>query len=84
VKKYNARVIRLQNNFYSTCYINRYNSSLSTAKDFGIRKSIINGGGMGMIFLVLFLTYALAFWYGGKLIREEGGTYTIGVLLIVC
>jgi ATP-binding cassette subfamily B (MDR/TAP) protein 1 len=64
------------------CIFNRYKNSLSDAKDFGIRKSIFSGGGMGLIFLVLFLTYALAFWYGGKLITDDPH-YTIGKLLIV-
>jgi len=59
----------------------RYSKNLVSAKDYGIRKGIIIGAGTGFMFFVLFASYALAFWYGGKLIREEG--YTPGQLIIV-
>jgi len=59
----------------------RYGKNLVQAKEYGIKKGIISGAGMGFLFLVFFSTYALAFWYGGKLVREEG--YTVGRMLIV-
>jgi len=59
----------------------RYGKNLVQAKDFGIKKGIISGAGMGFLFFVFFATYALAFWYGGKLVREED--YTAGRMLIV-
>lgn len=40
-----------------------------------------NGGGMGLVFFIMFSSYALAFWFGGKLVREE--ELTIGNMLIV-
>ena len=49
---------------------------------FGIKKGIISGGAMGLIYLIIFCTYCLAFWYGSKLVREEEA-YTPGVMLIV-
>jgi len=68
----------------------RYNDNLKFAKVFGIRKAMINGGGMGFTYFILFATYALAFWYGGTLtvpkIDDKGvyhAEYTIGQLLIV-
>jgi len=61
--------------------IYRYTKNLASAKDFGIRKGVFAGAGMGFFFLVIFASYALAFWYGGKLIRDEG--YTAGRMLIV-
>ena len=63
--------------------MDRYGKNLIEARTFGIRKGIVAGVGMGMVFGILFSTYALAFWYGGKLTRDEPGNYTIGVMLIV-
>ena len=40
------------------------------------------GFSTGVLYLCLFGTYALAFWYGAVLIMETGG-YTIGVVLTV-
>jgi len=59
----------------------RYAKNLATAKAFGIRKGIYAGVGMGFFFFVIFGSYALAFWYGGKLVRDED--YTAGRMLIV-
>ena len=59
----------------------RYSKNLGAAKDFGIRKGMFSGFGMAFLFFVLFGSYALAFWYGGKLVREED--YTPGQLLNV-
>jgi len=60
----------------------RYSKNLSSAKDYGIRKGIVSGAGMGFFFVVIFGSYALAFWYGGKLVREDSG-YSAGRMLIV-
>ena len=54
------------------------------AKAFGIKRGMFTGLGMGLTFFVIFSTYALAFWYGGKLVRDEPNQYTIGVMLTVC
>ncbi len=51
------------------------------ARDFGLKKGLVNGVTTGLIFLVMFGTYGLAFWYGSKLIVEEG--YTAGNMLTV-
>lgn len=59
----------------------RYNRNLFDAKDFGIQKGVISGAGIAFVFFVIFAMYALAFWYGGKLVREED--YTPGQMLIV-
>uniref|UniRef100_X2B039 Bile salt export pump n=1 Tax=Capitella teleta TaxID=283909 RepID=X2B039_CAPTE len=60
----------------------RYFSNLDDAKKAGVKKGAIGGGGMGVIFFIIFSCYALAFWYGSKLVREEEA-YTPGVMLIV-
>ena len=60
----------------------RYSSNLYAAKAYGIRKAMVSGGGMGLTFLTIFCTYALAFWYGGLLIRTDPH-YNVGVMLTV-
>lgn len=60
----------------------RYNANLRDARKFGVKKTTASGGGMGMIYFIIFACYALAFWYGSKLVREEEH-YTAGVMLTV-
>ena len=62
-------------------YIHRYDANLEDAKAFGIRKGLANGLGLGFIYVVFFGAYALAFWYGSKLVRDD--EYTVGDMLIV-
>ena len=47
----------------------------------GIKKAITANIAMGFTFLMIYLSYALAFWYGTTLILSN--EYTIGNLLIV-
>ncbi|CAF4527832.1 unnamed protein product, partial [Rotaria magnacalcarata] len=47
----------------------------------GIKKGGINGFTMGTVWFLIYCAYALGFWYGAKLIREEG--YSIGDVIIV-
>ncbi|XP_074509784.1 ATP-dependent translocase ABCB1 isoform X1 [Sebastes fasciatus] len=61
--------------------IKRYNKNLEDAKKMGIKKALSANLAMGFTFLLIFLSYALAFWYGSTLI--VAGEYTIGTLLIV-
>jgi hypothetical protein len=51
------------------------------AKKKGIQKSMISGAGMGIAFFVVFCTYCLSFWYGGKLVRS--GEIDVGTMIIV-
>ena len=51
------------------------------AKSFGIRKGAINGSGMGLVFFIMFGSYALAFWYGNQLVMQ--GEYSAGEVLTV-
>ena len=48
----------------------------------GTHKGVMNGIGIALMMFVLFCTYALAFWYGSKLVREDDN-YTAGTMLIV-
>ncbi|XP_048010272.1 ATP-binding cassette, sub-family B (MDR/TAP), member 4 isoform X1 [Megalobrama amblycephala] len=59
----------------------RYHKNLEDAKNVGIRKAITVNIAMGFTFFMIYMSYALAFWYGSTLILA--GEYSIGSLLIV-
>ncbi|XP_027868031.1 ATP-dependent translocase ABCB1 [Xiphophorus couchianus] len=61
--------------------IERYHKNLEDAKSMGIRKAISANIAMGFTFLMIYLSYALAFWYGSTLILNN--EYTIGSVLTV-
>ncbi|XP_061441602.1 ATP-dependent translocase ABCB1 isoform X2 [Rhineura floridana] len=61
--------------------IERYYKNLEDAKNIGIKKAITANISMGIAFLLIYASYALAFWYGTTLILYEG--YTIGKVLTV-
>uniref|UniRef100_A0A7M4F350 ATP binding cassette subfamily B member 1 n=1 Tax=Crocodylus porosus TaxID=8502 RepID=A0A7M4F350_CROPO len=61
--------------------IERYHKNLEDAKRIGIKKSITASISMGIAFLLIYASYALAFWYGTTLILSED--YTIGNVLTV-
>ncbi|CAL8247209.1 unnamed protein product [Lota lota] len=61
--------------------ISRYHKNLEDAKRMGIKKAVSTNIAMGFTFLVIYLSYALAFWYGSTLVLS--GEYTIGTVLIV-
>ncbi|KYO26618.1 multidrug resistance protein 1-like [Alligator mississippiensis] len=61
--------------------IERYHKNLEDAKRIGIKKSITVSISMGIAFLLIYASYALAFWYGTTLILSED--YTIGNVLTV-
>lgn len=60
----------------------RYDKNLVFAQHWGIRKGILMGLFTGYMWLIIFLCYALAFWYGSKLVLEEE-EYSPGTLLQV-
>ncbi|KAM8966761.1 ATP-dependent translocase ABCB1 [Pelodytes ibericus] len=61
--------------------IQRYEKNLETAKNIGIKKAITANISMGFAFLMIYASYALAFWYGTTLVIEEN--YSIGSVLTV-
>uniref|UniRef100_A0A3Q2ZN91 ATP-binding cassette sub-family B member 5 n=1 Tax=Kryptolebias marmoratus TaxID=37003 RepID=A0A3Q2ZN91_KRYMA len=61
--------------------IERYHKNLEDAKTMGIKKAISANIAMGFTFLMIYLSYALAFWYGSTLILSK--EYTIGTVLTV-
>ena len=46
-----------------------------------IQKGLASGLGMGALLLTIFCTYALAMWYGSKLVIEKG--YNGGTVITV-
>uniref|UniRef100_A0A667YLB0 ATP-binding cassette, sub-family B (MDR/TAP), member 4 n=1 Tax=Myripristis murdjan TaxID=586833 RepID=A0A667YLB0_9TELE len=61
--------------------IKRYYKNLEDAKNMGIKKAISANIAMGFTFLMIYMSYALAFWYGSTLILAD--EYTIGTVLTV-
>ncbi|KAF3839767.1 hypothetical protein F7725_018484 [Dissostichus mawsoni] len=61
--------------------IKRYNKNLEDAKNMGIKKATSANFSMGLTFLLIYLSYALAFWYGSTLVLSN--EYTIGSVLTV-
>lgn len=53
----------------------RYDKQLDKAYGSGVKKGFLNGFGLGFTMFIIFCAYAVAFWYGGKLVNDK----TIGV-----
>uniref|UniRef100_A0A7N6ARD7 Bile salt export pump n=1 Tax=Anabas testudineus TaxID=64144 RepID=A0A7N6ARD7_ANATE len=62
--------------------VQRYDRNLISAQRWGIRKGLIMGFFTGYMWLVIFLCYGLAFWYGSSLVVDTE-EYTPGTLLQV-
>ncbi|XP_023668914.2 bile salt export pump-like isoform X2 [Paramormyrops kingsleyae] len=62
--------------------VERYDRNLISAQSWGIRKGLIMGLFTGYLWLIIFLCYALAFWYGSKLVLDAK-EYSPGTLLQV-
>ncbi|XP_011646882.1 multidrug resistance protein homolog 49 isoform X1 [Pogonomyrmex barbatus] len=67
--------------------VERYSEKLVPAEKTGIRRGMWSGIGGGVMWLIIYLSYALAFWYGVQLILDdrpkEVREYTPAVLVIV-
>ncbi|DAA30733.1 TPA: ATP-binding cassette, sub-family B (MDR/TAP), member 1 [Bos taurus] len=61
--------------------LSRYNKNLEEAKRIGIKKAITANISMGAAFLLIYASYALAFWYGTSLVLSK--EYSIGQVLTV-
>ncbi|XP_043821901.1 ATP-dependent translocase ABCB1 isoform X2 [Dromiciops gliroides] len=61
--------------------LERYNRNLEEAKNMGIKKAITANISIGVAFLLIYASYALAFWYGTTLIISK--EYSIGQVLTV-
>ncbi|CAN6278442.1 unnamed protein product [Urochloa humidicola] len=65
--------------------IDRYNEFLKTSYRSTVHQGIAVGLGIGSLLLIIFSSYALAVWYGARLIIEKGytGGYIINVLMAI-
>ena len=70
---------RVEKYFFELLF--RYEKCLDDAKKSGIKKSAVDGATNGFILLLIYSIFALGFWYGSKLVREEN--YTIGNVFTV-
>ncbi|GKV23316.1 hypothetical protein SLEP1_g33060 [Rubroshorea leprosula] len=61
--------------------ISNYRKCLVTAYNSGVYEGLAAGLGLGIVMLIIFCSYSLAVWFGGKLILEKG--YTGGQILNV-
>uniref|UniRef100_A0A286ZNX9 ATP binding cassette subfamily B member 4 n=1 Tax=Sus scrofa TaxID=9823 RepID=A0A286ZNX9_PIG len=61
--------------------LERYQKHLENAKKIGIKKAISANISMGIAFLLIYASYALAFWYGSTLVISK--EYTIGNAMTV-
>ncbi|KAF9976293.1 Multidrug resistance protein 1, partial [Modicella reniformis] len=50
--------------------LNKFNEILADAYKSGVKKAFATGLGMGSFMLIMFLSYALAFWYGARQVKE--------------
>ncbi|CAG9838848.1 unnamed protein product [Diabrotica balteata] len=51
--------------------VERYNKNLVLAKNNNIRRSMLSALGFGLLWLMIYSSYALAFWYGVKLVLRD-------------
>lgn len=79
--------IRSDVNHINHLNFNRYDSCLIPARKKGIKRGILTSIGAALIWFCIYAGYALAFWYGVKLIVEgkdqENPEYKPGTLIIV-
>lgn len=61
--------------------IEKYNNKLRIAYATTVQQGLASGFGMGVLLLIIFCTYALAMWYGSKLVIEKG--YNGGTVITV-
>ena len=61
--------------------LSRYTKNLRVAKNVGIKKGVVSGLGMGIIWVIAFGIIGFAFWYGRELVRD--GTVSAGFIIQV-
>lgn len=70
-------------------YFIRFSDRLEPANKAAVQRGLATGLGGGIMWLIMYCSFALAFWYGVKLIQAdehlplEERDYTSGILVIV-
>lgn len=83
--KFHAR-LHFQICVHTTCttlFSYSYEGKLDSAKKQGIKKGTWSALTMGVVMMIVFLAYALGFWYGSKLVIAKEPNFTVGRMLIV-
>ncbi|KAG8443724.1 hypothetical protein GDO86_009046 [Hymenochirus boettgeri] len=62
--------------------IKRYTNNLHEAKKIGIRKAVVSQLAVGFMYMIIYASYGLGFWYGTVIILQNRG-YTIGDALVI-
>lgn len=62
---------KLNRDISQHCAFWRYSLDLHEAMKEGLRKAVVGGATGGVFWLLNFCTFALAFWYGAKLTRDD-------------
>lgn len=65
--------------------IAKYKKSLTKAYDSAVREGLATGLGLGSVMFTVFCIFALAVWFGAKLIINKGysGGNVVGVIVAV-
>nr|WEU75111.1 ABCB1-mScarlet-I fusion protein [Vector pPB-pCoBlast-actin5c-abcb1(67-1411)-mScI] len=67
--------------------VKRYESNLIHARAAGIKRGLFTGISMGLVWLIIYASYSIAFWYGTGLILESrypnDGEYDPATLIVV-
>lgn len=63
--------------------IDRYEKQLVLARNNNIKRSFFSGLGFGLLWFFIYSSYALAFWYGVKLVLDDSKPYDAGTMVTV-
>ena len=63
--------IRIKSYNNTVEHLTRFESNLVSARRAGIMRGMLTGIGGGLMWLIIFSSYAVAFWYGVKLIMDD-------------
>ncbi|KAF2354674.1 ABC transporter type 1 transmembrane domain [Trinorchestia longiramus] len=67
--------------------VKRYEANLIHARAAGVRRGMFSGISLGLVWLIIYASYSIAFWYGSGLIIESrypnDGDYDPAVLIVV-
>ena len=65
--------------------ISNYKKFLATAYNSGVQEGFTAGLGLGIVMLLIFCSYALAIWFGAKMVAEKryNGGVVINVIVAV-
>lgn len=61
----------------------RYDKNLVFARNNNIKKSSFTAIGFGLLWFIIYASYALAFWYGIQLVLDGNENYTMGNMITV-